>query len=371
MKELQAILNTTQEAITGVEQMQAEVLSCNDQHVTEINKIYQEIADMLNDRKRNFLVEVHGVTEDDLCPLQKQQEDLVSLKENIKSCHDFTQKILHDGTNTEIMSAKKQMLERTEHLQELHDDSPMDPVTKPSTTVFYQMDKIKEVVKSLGVVIDLQQCCIEDIPEKIYANESVSIGIILKDIKGRPISNASKTITTEVTLPFIDDSLVTSIVMESGDGKYSVIFTPKRYQNHIVSIQVNGYHISNSPVELQIDMEHSLVTSAANKTSSCKISDLLQVNTDTHTKWKRAPEPPLTWNSKPAIYPTLTWKPAPEQPLTWNSKPAIDPTLTWKPAPEQPLTWNSKPVSNPTLTWKPASGLGLHSNQVQVLHLKP
>ena len=217
---------------------------------------------MLNDRKRNFLVEVRGVTEDDLCPLQKQQEDLMTLKENIKSCRDFTRKILRDCTNTEIMSAKKQILERMEHLQELHNLSPMDPVIKPSTTI---MDKIKEVVKSLGVIIDLQQCCIEDIPEKIYVDESVSIEAILKDIKGQPISNASKAITTEVTHPLIDDSSVTSIVLESGDGKYSVIFTPKRYQNHIVSIKVNGHHISNSPVELKVDVKHSLVASKKTK----------------------------------------------------------------------------------------------------------
>ena len=293
LEELQAILNSTQEAITGVEQLQAEVLSCNDQRVTEINKTFQEISDMLNDRKRNFLVEVHGVTEDDLCPLQKQQKDLVTLKENIKSCHNFTQKILRDGTNTEIMSAKKQMLERTEYLQGLHDDSPMDPVTKPSTTVFYQIDKIKEVVKGLGVIIDLQQCCVKDIPEKIYVDESVTIGVILKDIKGQPISNANKAIKTEVTLPFINDNSVTSIVLESGDGKYSVVFTPKRYGNHIVSIQVNGHHISNSPVELQIgelnDVKHTLVTNkAANKMLSCKTFGL---TTDTYTGWKSPPKP--------------------------------------------------------------------------------
>ena len=40
LEELQAILNSTQEAIAGVEQMQAEVLSCNDQRVTEINKTF-------------------------------------------------------------------------------------------------------------------------------------------------------------------------------------------------------------------------------------------------------------------------------------------------------------------------------------------
>ena len=256
LEELQEILTNTKDAIIDVEEMQANVLSCNDQHVTQLNKTFEEIADMLNSRKRTFLVEVRQVTEDDLCPLQKQQEDLVTLKEKIKSCHDFTQKTINDGTSTEIMAAKKQMLERTKHLQKLHGSSPMSPVTKPSTTVFYQMDKIKEVVSSFGVIIDLQQSSIKDIPEKIYVDDSVSIGVVLKNTKGQPTCGATKAITPEVTpAALTDNDQVISIVLESGDGKYSVHFTPKRYRNHIVSIKVNGHHISDSPTELKLDVK--------------------------------------------------------------------------------------------------------------------
>ena len=111
LKELEQILASTKEAITGVEQMQAKVLSCNDDNVAQLDKCFQEITDLLNNRKRIFLIEVRQVTEDYLCPLQKQQEDLMTLKQKVESCCDFTQKMLRDGTNAEIMSAKKQMLE--------------------------------------------------------------------------------------------------------------------------------------------------------------------------------------------------------------------------------------------------------------------
>ena len=143
--ELEEILTSTKEAMTGVEEMQAKILSQNDDHVAELDDTFQEITDMLNSRKRIFLAEVRQVTEDDLCPLQKQQEDLMTLKQKVETCHDFTQKTLRNGTSTEIISAKKQMLERTKHLQELHNSSSLAPVTKPSTTIFYQLDKIKEV----------------------------------------------------------------------------------------------------------------------------------------------------------------------------------------------------------------------------------
>ena len=251
LKELHKILASTKEAITGVEQIQAKVLSCNDNNVAQLDKCFQEITDLLNHRKRIFLGEVCKVTEDDLCPLQKQQEDLMTLKQKVENCRDFTQKTLRNGTSAEIMSARKQMLERTTHLQKLHNSSPLAPVTKPSTTIFYQMDKIKEVVENLGVVIDLQQCCIEDIPARIFVDDSVSIKVVLKDTKGQPICNASKAITAKVTLSFVDDNSAIPVVEELQNGEYSVIFTPRRYRNHIVSIQINSIHISESPFEIE------------------------------------------------------------------------------------------------------------------------
>ena len=70
--------------------------------------------------------------------------------------------------------------------------------------------------------------------------------------------NACKAITAKVTLSPIDleDSLGTPIVLESENGKYSVLFTPKRYRNHVLSIQINGNHITGSPAELEIDVKN-------------------------------------------------------------------------------------------------------------------
>ena len=251
LKDLEHILASTKEAITGVEQLQAKVLSCNDDNVAQLNKCFQEITSLLNSRKRDFLDEVRKVSQNYLCPLQKQQEDLMTLKQKVESCRDFTQKTLHGGINTEIMSAKKQMLERSKHLQELHNSSPLAPVAKPSTTIFYQMDKIKEVVESLGVIIDIQQCYIEDIPDKIFVDVLVSIRVVLKDTKGQPICNASKAITVKVTPVIVADNSVTPVIEELKNGIYAVLFAPKRYRNHIVSIQINGNHISESPFELE------------------------------------------------------------------------------------------------------------------------
>ena len=72
----------------------------------------------------------------------------------------------------------------------------------------------------------------------------------------------------EVTLTLTDDDPVISIVTESGDGKYTVHFTPENYRNHTVSIKVNGHHISDSPTELKVDVKHKGVLPVAPSKSS-------------------------------------------------------------------------------------------------------
>ena len=49
LQELEKILTSTKEAIVSVEQMQVEVLSCNDQHVAELNKTFENIRSRYDD----------------------------------------------------------------------------------------------------------------------------------------------------------------------------------------------------------------------------------------------------------------------------------------------------------------------------------
>ena len=248
LQELEKILTITKEAIVSVEQMQAEVLSCNDQHVAELNKTFENITDMVIKHKNLLLDKINENTKDAMSPLHKQQDDLTALKQNVEKCRDFTSNTLHNGTNSEIMSARKQMLERTKHLKELHDGFQLSPITKPTKTVSYHLNKMYEEIQQVANPVDLEQCSIEDVPLEAYDNQPVTVKVILKDTKGQPICNVGNTFTAEVTAPTMKN--VIPSVKELGDGKYSVSFTPVALGDHVISIQINGMHISNSPITI-------------------------------------------------------------------------------------------------------------------------
>ena len=271
LQELEEILTSTTEAITKVDKMQARVLSSNETSIAKLNDTFQQITLMVNERKEALLEEISLVTQDDLCPLQKQQDDLNIFKEKVQNCRDFTRDTLQNGTNCEIMSARKQMVERTKHLQELHEDCQLAPVTKPSTAIFYQLDSIQKQITNFGACIDLVNCSIEDVPETFDRFETVNITLILKDVKGQGLCNVTDLISvhiascsaTELSLP------ITARVNEVGDGKYSVSFFLMEEKKCVVSIQVNGEHIANSPIEIQ-HREQQLASHATLKDLSGK-----------------------------------------------------------------------------------------------------
>ena len=248
LRELDKVLTSTSEAINLVEQTQAKVLSYNDQHINQLNKTFQDIRDMANKHKKKVLDKINQITKDDLAPLQKQQDDLTMLKENVEKCRNFTSNTLHTGTNSEIMSARKQMLERTKHLKELHDGFQLSPVVAPTKTVSFQLLKINVEIERVAIFIDPQQCCIDEVPLEVYEKVMATLKVILKDTKGQPICDAANIFTAKVTTSANNDVMLS--VKNLADGKYSISFTPLVPIEHVVSIQINGLHIRNSPTKV-------------------------------------------------------------------------------------------------------------------------
>ena len=76
LQELDKIMMSTTEAINGVEKMQANVLSHNDQHIAQLNTTFQKITHMVNKRKKKFWIKsVRSLMT--LCPLCKNSKTIL------------------------------------------------------------------------------------------------------------------------------------------------------------------------------------------------------------------------------------------------------------------------------------------------------
>ena len=274
LQELDKILTSTTETIPEVVEMQAKVLSCNDQHIVHLNKTFQEIANMMAKRKKSLSDEINQMTEDTLALLQKQLDNLTTLKANIEKCFEFTSSTLQNGTNSEIMSARRQMLEQSKHLRKLH-NAQLSPITKPTKTILYCLSKINKEIDQIAVFVDLQQCRVHDMPVKAYAKEEVTLRLMLKDTEDQPICDAASSVTAGVTTATNETVTPSVRLKELRNGKYLVKFTcvtPTKYQ---ISIQINGLDIAKSPMEIpcvQVDSSDVESSDDCEEQIICKVS---------------------------------------------------------------------------------------------------
>ena len=280
VKELEMILTSTNEAIAEVKQMRSKVLSNNGASVARLMDTFQEIVDVVSEQKKTLLEEIQQMTQDDLCTLQNQQNDLTNLKEKIEQCRDFTRDALRYGTSSEVMSARKQMLERTKILHELHDNSPLTPVTKSTSVPYYQLDNIRKEIKRLGTFVDLHQCSIEEIPKSTHKLETITLKVVLKDTKSQRVCSAKNLITAQITTDSTSIA-VTPTVNDLGNGEYAVSFVPVEEGSHVVHVKLRGAHISKSPVQIMVSQQSTFVSHNDETKSPPPIQDPISTSTPT------------------------------------------------------------------------------------------
>ena len=239
LHEIEKTLANTSQAIVEVKQMQFEIETKNNERVAKLDQAFEEIAAIMQSRKEVLLQKIQQVTGEDLTTLKKQEEELTTLKKQLESCRDFTQDTLNNGTNSEIISARKQMLERSKHLQKLHKSLPLSPVKKPTTAEYYQLDRIKEDINNVGVTVDCQLSSVQSVEE---IDKEVVATVIVKDTYNQLLSDAAGVINVQA----VPKNSINASIKSVGDGIYMVSLNSRRCGEHSITISVAGEAVSCS-----------------------------------------------------------------------------------------------------------------------------
>jgi len=250
--EIENTLGSAIKAINSVKQMQQQVNSKKNESVSKLDKEFEDISAIMQCRKEAILKEILQIFEADLKPLEEQEVNLTTLKEKLENCCNFTKETLQNGTNSEIISSRKQMLERSKHLQEVHRCLPLTPVREPTTVECYQLDKIKEEIKKVGVFVDTRESSVH--LENEQENGKAVATVLVKGTNGQQISGIANFITVRADP---DNSIVAVVEPQSSQGKYIVSLSTKQPGKRLIFVSVAGMNISGSPLEVQFTKENN------------------------------------------------------------------------------------------------------------------
>ena len=241
-----------QDALTAITRREEEVAKQRDDRIKEIRLQVQGIVELVTQTGQQLEGEIARVAEGKLQLLGEQKEEAELAVVQLKSCKEFVEKGLEVGSQQQILSEKKSMIEGMEVVSTQINTDVFQPIEEANIT-FTGNNKLVESCKNIGVVS--------------YSFSPVKGNLSIKvAMAGRKVT-ATLGLQTKLSSPYkIPPSLPLTCHLISGDtsqaiicdiketevGKYSVSFTPSSRGKHQLKIQVGHMDIDGSPFSLDV-----------------------------------------------------------------------------------------------------------------------
>ena len=238
-----------QDALTAITRREEEVTKQRDDRIKEIRLQVQGIVELVTQTGEQLEGEVTRVAKGKLQLLGEQKEETELAMVQLKSCKEFVEKGLEVGSQQQILSEKKSMIEGMEVVSTQINPDVFQPIEEANIT-FTGNKKSVESCKNIGVVS--------------YSFSPVKGNLSIKvAMAGRKVT-ATLSLQTKLDSPYkippslpltchlISSQAIVCDIKEAKVGKYSVSFTPSSRGKHQLKIQVGGIDIDGSPFSLDV-----------------------------------------------------------------------------------------------------------------------
>ncbi|MBN3308173.1 TRI45 protein, partial [Amia calva] len=183
--------------------------------------------------------------------LHLQMVQLEQVLSDVKTGVDFTERLLTDGSDVEILTAKGVTVRRLKRLGEVGYN--VHPVTDDGIS-FLPQEKAgqTEGYQVFGMIyaraVDPNKCVIQGEALQVGRQDNPSeFTVICKDSAGEQMNKGGETVRVSIVHKTKKDCSTKPTVVDNNDGSYSVSYTPVEPGAHTVWVCVKGQHVKGSP----------------------------------------------------------------------------------------------------------------------------
>ena len=203
-----------------------------------IEKSFDEIHEIIEQRKRQLLERAASVTKGKVDRLSIQEKGFEMASATIQSLVDFVEQNIENGTEEELMTIHSQVLKRINEETRKHkcSDADLQPVEKPNLIV--QVDCGKAVKKVIEEKASLIECSVECSGIRdAEVGKAAFVRVSCKSLN--PVSIESKLTSVHGT--------VQAKVQRKGNNVYEIEYIPKVRGRHNLEVTANGLPVPGSP----------------------------------------------------------------------------------------------------------------------------
>ena len=244
-----------QDALTAITRREEKVTKQRDDRIKEIRLQVQGIMELVTQKGQQLEGEVTRVAKGKLQLLGEQKEEAELAVVQLKSCKEFVEKGLEVGSQQQILSEKKSMIEGMEVVSTQINPDLFQPVEEADIT-FTGNKKLVESCKNIGEVDSFSFADHHNVkvscPTSSMAGRKVTATLSLRTKLGSPYKiHPSLPLTCHLISGDTSQAIVSDI-KETEVGKYSVSFTTSACGKHQLKIQVGGINIDGNPFSLDV-----------------------------------------------------------------------------------------------------------------------
>ena len=243
-------LGVVVKALEQIEQRSADV---NNQRVvtkTEIQKIVQQLHEMLEARKTELMGKVDEYANQKVKNLAAQKDEMETVHTQLVSCLSFVRESLRTGSQGEVMKIKKTVMKQIKEITDNFKPDMLSPC-ELAYIEFIPSPKLAQACQQFG---DVRVNPVS--PEKCYATgkgikvaelgERITILLHTVDTKEKACTKPVETVLSKL-VSVADDTKNECSIKAIETSQYEISYQPTSRGRHQLHIKVEGEHIKGSP----------------------------------------------------------------------------------------------------------------------------
>ena len=242
-------------ALEQIEQRSADV---NDQRVatkTEIQKIVQQLHEMLEACKTELMGKVDEYANQKVKNLAAQKDEVETVHTQLVSCLSFVRESLRTGSQGEVMKIKKTVIKQIKEMTDNFKPDMLSPC-ELAYIEFIPSPKLAQACQQFG---DVHVNPVS--PEKCYATgkgikvaelgERITILLHTVDTKEKACTKPVETVMSEL-VSVANITKIECSIKAIEASKYEISYQPSSRGRHQLHIKVEGEHIKESPFPVTV-----------------------------------------------------------------------------------------------------------------------
>ena len=239
------------DANKSVKSTKSDIKSQGASAVDKIEQSFQQLHNLLEQRKREMLEEASSLVKGKLDALSVQEKGIDMASDMIQSLVDFVERNIENATEEELMEVHAQLLNRIDEETKKHQLSSgeLEPVEEADIVVEVRFaEELKKLCREKAIMtspVDPAKSTVQgDGIKSAEINKLSMVTLHTKSPNGKP---HKKPVVVKAKLTTIRSGSVVEAKVKQGHGTYEIEYTPCVRGRHQLEVTVNGLPVAGSP----------------------------------------------------------------------------------------------------------------------------